>query len=230
MSKTLSDDEILKLIGEEEQKRILSEISDIDEKISLFDIEVPSSLDKKTEDLEIASKTFKKEKNLYKKIAVVAFILFFIGQQMYIYNPDIAFALKVKMLQVVSFQTKQALDINLYQGDNLLDKLQFCIPKGFKKSNYVDDFNKQKVVYFNENDEFIKISIYPDSFSLALDNENAQEYENIKVNDYSGKIIIKNDVITILFLDGVSLFEVESNLSKKEVLRVAETIYVTYHK
>lgn len=118
----------------------------------------------------------------------------------------------------------------MYRGDNLLNKLEFYVPNGFEKSDYVDYFNKQKVVYENENDQFIKISIYPENFLLSLDSEDCDEYEDIKINDYAGKIFIKNDVITILFFDNVNLFEVESNLPKEKILKVAETIYINYEE
>lgn len=41
-------------------------------------------------------------------------------------------------------------------------------------------------------------------------------------------IFIKNNVITILFFDKVSLFEVKSNLPKEKILKIAETIHINY--
>lgn len=230
MSNSLKDKKILDLIGKEEEKRILGEIEQIDKKISLLNIQIPDSLDKKINYLGINPKILKRRKPLYKKVAIFISLLFFSGSLVCIVNPKIALALKEEMIQIISFQTKESLEVNLYKGDNLLNKLEFYIPNGFKKSNYVDDFNKQKVIYENEKDQFIKISIYPQNFLLSLDNEDCEEYTDIKINDYAGKIFIKNNVITILFFDNVSLFEVESNLPKEKILKVAETIHINYEE
>lgn len=230
MSNSLKDKKILDLIGKKEEKRILEEIEQIDKKISLLNIQIPDSLDKKINYLGINPKILKRRKPLYKKVAIFISLLFFSGSLVCIVNPKIALALKEEMIQIISFQTKESLEVNLYKGDNLLNKLEFYIPNGFKKSNYVDDFNKQKVIYENEKDQFIKISIYPQNFLLSLDNEDCEEYTDIKINDYAGKIFIKNNVITILFFDNVSLFEVESNLPKEKILKVAETIHINYEE
>lgn len=226
----MSDEEILNLIGKEHKNKILEEIEQIDKKIFLFHIKTPNSLDKKIDSLGIKTKTLEKRKVLYRNVAVLILIIIFSGNLVCIYNPNVVLAIKKTMIQIVSFQTKQSLDVNLYEGENLLKKLEFYVPKGFEKSDYVDYFNKQKVVYKNENDQFIKISIYPENFLLSLDSEDCKEYEDIKVNDYAGKIFIKNDMITILFFDNVNLFEVESNLSREKTLKVAETIYINYEE
>lgn len=230
MSNSLKDKKILDLIGKKEEKRILEEIEQIDKKISLLNIQIPDSLDKKINYLGINPKILKRRKPLYKKVAIFISLLFFLGSLVCIVNPKIVLALKEEMIQIISFQTKESLEVNLYKGDNLLNKLEFYIPNGFKKSNYVDDFNKQKVIYENEKDQFIKISIYPQNFLLSLDSEDCEEYTDIKINDYAGKIFIKNNVITILFFDNVSLFEVESNLPKEKILKVAETIHINYEE
>lgn len=230
MSKILTDNEILDLIGKEEEKRIASEIEKIDKDIFLFDIDTPDSLNKKIKATGINLKLPQKRKPFYKRIATVILMIIFSGSLICAYNPNIVLAVKKVVLQIVSFQTKESLNINLYRGDNLLNKLEFFLPNGFKKLNYVDDFNKQSVIYENEKGEFIKISIYPENFFLSFDNENYQEYKDIKVNGYSGKIIIKNDIVTILFFDDVNLFEVESNLPKEKTLIFAESININYEK
>lgn len=228
MSKTLPDNEILDLIGKEEEKSIASEIEKIDKEIFLFNIKTPDSLNKKIKSAGINFKIPQKRKHFYRKIAAFILMIIFSGSLICVYNPNITLAVKKVVLQIVSFQTKESLNINLYRGDNLLDKVEFSLPNGFKKSNYIDNFNKQSVIYENKKGEFIKISIYPENFFLSFDNEDYQEYEDIKINSYSGKIIIKNDIITILFFDNVNLFEVESNLSKEKALIFAESININY--
>lgn len=228
MSKILTDKEVLDLIGKEEEKRIASEIEKIDKDIFLFDIDTPDSLNKKIRATGINLKLPQKRKPFYKRIATVILIITLSGNLICLFNPNIVLAVKRAVLQIVSFQKKESLNINLYRGDNLLDKLELAPPSGFEKSNYIDDFNKQSVTYENEKGEFIKISIYPENFFLSFDNEDYQEYEDININDFSGKMIIKNDIVTILFFDNVSLFEVESNLSKEETLIFAESININY--
>lgn len=226
----ISDKEILNLIGEEEKNKILLKIKQIDEKIFLFNIEPPDSLDKKINSLGIHTKILEKRKILYKKIVVFILIFIFSGSLVCISNPNIVSAVKKVVMQIISFQTKESLEVNLYKGDDILNKLEFYVPNGFKKADYIDDFNTQKVIYKNTENQFIKISIYSDNFLLSLDNENGQQYEDIKINDYIGKIIIENDIITILFFDNFSLLQVESNLPKEKVLTVAKSININYEK
>lgn len=132
---SISDKEILNLIGEEHKTKILEEIGQIDKKISLFDIDIPNSLDKKINSLGIKTKILEKRKILYRKVSVLILMFIFSMSLVCVSNSNIVLAVKEAMIQIVSFQTKQSLDVNLYRGDNLLNKLEFYVPNGFEKSD-----------------------------------------------------------------------------------------------
>lgn len=116
----LSDEEISRII-EKYEDEILSDIEEIDKKISLFNIETPNSLDKKINSLGLYPKTLKIKNQFYKKVSVIVLALFISGS--ILFKPKIALAIKQIIFQIVSYQTKESLDINLYRDDNAVDNL-----------------------------------------------------------------------------------------------------------
>lgn len=219
----LSDEEISRII-EKYEEEILSDIEQIDKKISLFNIETPDSLDKKINSLGLYPKTLKIKNQFYKKVSVIVLVLFISGS--ILFKPKIALAIKQIIFQVVSYQTKESLDINLYRDDNAVDNLEFYLPIGFKSSGEVDNFNTQKFVYKNKKDKFITINAYPENFILSIDNENYDQYEEIEIDNRIGKMIVKNGITGIIFVNEDTLYELESNLPKDEFLAFAKNIKI----
>lgn len=219
----LSDEEISRII-EKYEDEILSDIEEIDKKISLFNIETPDSLDKKINSLGLYPKTLKRKNQLYKKVSVIVLVIFISGS--ILLKPEIALAIKQIIFQVVSYQTKESLDINLYRADNAVDNLEFYLPKGFKSSGEVDNFNTQKFVYKNKEDKFITINAYPENFILSIDNEDYEQYEEIEIDNRIGKMIVKNGITGIIFVNEDTLYELESNLPKDEFLAFAKNIKI----
>lgn len=214
---------LLEIIIKKENQKILSEIQKIDEKVALYGIEIPKTLDKKIEQLGISTVKRQKRK-LYKKVS--AFILVFLlsAEAILIFNPKITEGLKRFLTQTFIFQNKEAIQISIQQAENYWNNYTIYIPKDFKLSSQVDSFNTQKVTFTNEVNQFITINLYPEDFYISLDNENFDNYEDIIVDNYSAKLIIKNGITTILFFNTINLIEIESNLTKEETLLIAENI------
>lgn len=219
----LSDKEISKII-DENKNIILSEIEQIDKKISLFNIETPVSLNKKINSLGLYPKILKRKQQFYGKVSIIILALFLFGS--ILLKPKVALAIKQIIFQVVSYQTKESLDINLYREDNAVNNLVVYLPSEFELSTQIDNFNTQRFVYKNKKDEFIIINAYPENFILAIDNENYEEYEEIEINNYIGKLIVKNGITSIIFVDEGILYVLESNLPKYDFLAFAENIKI----
>ena len=106
------------------------------------------------------------------------------------------------------------------------------IPKGFKEIDKVESPIGLFIVY--ENDEYLQIRYSCDEISnnsIILDTEDAQ-VEDININGYKAKYIVKNNIQQLVWNDSVStyLIDMESknikmiNNDKEELIKIAESI------
>lgn len=106
------------------------------------------------------------------------------------------------------------------------------IPKGFKEIDKVESSIGLFIVY--EDDEYLQIRYSCDEISnnsIILDTEDAQ-VEDININGYKAKYIVKNNIQQLVWNDSIStyLIDMESknikmiNNDKKELIKMAESI------
>lgn len=106
------------------------------------------------------------------------------------------------------------------------------IPQGFKEVDKVDSPIGLFIVY--ENNEYLQIRYSCDEISnnsIILDTENAI-VEDININGYDAKYIVKDNIQQLLWNDNTSsyLIDMESknikmiNNDKKELIKIAESI------
>lgn len=169
----------------------------------------------------------------YQKIAVVCLIIT-MGLITVTMNVE---ALRVKVIDIVteiyteltSFKFKK-------EKDNLDINLNFVepkyIPSGFKEIDRVESPIGKFIVY--ENDEYRQIRYSCDKIennSVIIDTENAT-IEDIKINGYDAKYIVKNNIIQIFWNDGNVIYLIDqelndSNISdedKEKLIKIAKNL------
>ena len=106
------------------------------------------------------------------------------------------------------------------------------IPKGFKEIDKVESSIGLFIVY--ENNEYLQIRYSCDEISnnsIILDTEDAQ-VEDININGYKAKYIVKNNIQQLVWNDSVSMYLIDmesknikiTNNDKKELIKMAESI------
>lgn len=99
------------------------------------------------------------------------------------------------------------------------------VPNGFEVTSSDSCWNLKRLVFRNEKqNDYITLTLYKPEYRLSLDNEDYEKYEDIEIGDSNGKMVIKNEIITIVFLHNRQFYEIESNLSEEDIMDIAEKI------
>lgn len=97
------------------------------------------------------------------------------------------------------------------------------IPQGYTVESEIDVFGVYQIYYTDKNNNTID---YHQEFgnlnTLQINTENV-EYENITINSYDG-VFYNNGSNTIVFADETYLYKVYGQISKDELIKIAESI------
>lgn len=98
------------------------------------------------------------------------------------------------------------------------------IPNGFKKIEVDELYTIRIISYENEKGDVI---IYQQNYitngKIILDTEHAN-IENVKINNYQGQIISKNETNQLVWLSEEYYFNILSTLEKEELIKIAESL------
>lgn len=98
------------------------------------------------------------------------------------------------------------------------------IPTGFKKIEVDELYTIRIISYENEKGDVI---IYQQNYitngKIILDTEDAN-IENVKINNYQGQIISKNETNQLIWFSEEYYFNILSTLEKEELIKIGESI------
>jgi len=98
------------------------------------------------------------------------------------------------------------------------------IPNGFKKIEVDELYTIRIISYENEKGDVI---IYQQNYitngKIILDTEHAN-IENVKINNYQGQIISKNETNQLVWLSEEYYFNILPTLEKEELIKIAESL------
>lgn len=134
-------------------------------------------------------------------------------------------AWRVKFLNFVFDPDKPNMDIVFgdkgthYADDDIsIDYL----PLGFELSE--KSTTRFSVVrLFKNKEERIRVGKYDESINANVDTEDST-IEEIEINGYSAALLIKNNRNILFWSDGDYIFVIDGNVSKKEIIKIAENI------
>lgn len=172
----------------------------------------------------------------YSKKVAVTFLIITMG--LFTVSMSV-YAVRLKVINVITEIYEEFTSIIFSKEDNSVSvdskfkpALPNYIPKGFKEIDKVESPIGLFIVY--ENDEYLQIRYSCDEISnnsIILDTEDAQ-VEDININGYKAKYIVKNNIQQLVWNDSVStyLIDMESknikmiNNDKEELIKIAESI------
>ncbi|NLO48101.1 MAG: DUF4367 domain-containing protein [Clostridiales bacterium] len=100
------------------------------------------------------------------------------------------------------------------------------IPEGFEVSDSIVTQSIKRMVFTDEQNEtrFITYTIFGSSSTVAVDTENAQVNETIKIGGRDGMLVIKNSVVTLALEMNGHLILIQGMISRDEIINIAESI------
>ncbi len=97
------------------------------------------------------------------------------------------------------------------------------IPEGFviEELHLQDGFN---AVVYCKDDYFIVIDQMNNSTNMQLDTENAEVTENIRLHNSDGFLVVNENLTTVIWSEGETIFEVSGNIATDEIIKIAESL------
>lgn len=205
------------MIGNELDKKLEEELQQLDKEIAMLQIEAPEELHKKlTRKTGLKLYPHKSYAARY-KIAITAFIFVVITSTVIITNPKGVTAVRNLIRELTVNKTDNSLDFSLADTSFFTN-----LPANFKLKDTSEDELFLRKTYENEANNYIEISLYTDSYTLALDNEKYDDYCEMNVNGWKGKKITKNGVTTMIFYIHERIVMIESDLPDTEITQILQ--------
>ena len=98
------------------------------------------------------------------------------------------------------------------------------MPSGFNFV-YRDDMDGYHSVEYTKEDKYIYITQF-ETASFTLDTENADKVEYINIKNSDAILAIKNEIVTLSWTSGKTMFWIYSNISSEDVIKIAENIKI----
>ena len=97
------------------------------------------------------------------------------------------------------------------------------MPEGFviEELHLQDGFN---AVVYCKDDYFIVIDQMNNSTNMQLDTENAEVTENIRLHNSDGFLVVNENLTTVIWSEGETIFEVSGNIATDEIIKIAESL------
>lgn len=217
--KELKSYDLYKYFSKEYDKKLQKELEQLDKEINILQIDAPKELHEKLS--HKSGLKLKPYSNFMKgyKIASIVLIIVIISATFIITNPKAVTAVK-NVIRIMNFdETGISLEIGTFEEGYLPD-----IPNNFELKNTIENRNYIRKIYNDNSKHYIEISLYEESYKLSLDNEKYSSYEEVSINNYDGKKLIKNDIITIVLYVNNKIIELESNLPENDMDKIIKTI------
>lgn len=97
------------------------------------------------------------------------------------------------------------------------------LPEDMRLVSYDDSVGAVVYRYVNKLDHYISLQILS-SGQMHVDNENLKESRQIRIHDQNARLVKKNGVLGITWLESDLLFTIFTNLSEDETIKIAEGI------
>jgi hypothetical protein len=100
------------------------------------------------------------------------------------------------------------------------------IPEGFEVSNSSVTPGTKRMVFTDKQDEsrYIIYSVFGSSSTVAIDTENAQINETIKIGGRDGMLVVKDLVTTLAWGADGFLIVIQGQIDKDEMFKIAESV------
>lgn len=141
-------------------------------------------------------------------------------------------ALKTRFIKIIKEIHDELTSFSFIVENDNMDNLDIrfkimepeYIPTGFKKIEVDELYTIRIISYENKKGDII---IYQQNYitngKIILDTEDAN-IENVKINNYQGQIISKNETNQLIWFSEEYYFNILSTLEKEELIKIGESI------
>ncbi|MBS3873697.1 MAG: DUF4367 domain-containing protein [Firmicutes bacterium] len=99
------------------------------------------------------------------------------------------------------------------------------LPEGYEVNSFSFNEGLKRIVFENASTQtFILYTELDEASSMVLDTENADRFEEISMNDQSGTLVVKNNLVTIVWKQEGRLFMIKTQTDIGTAIKVAEGV------
>ena len=218
---------VMALYAEEESEKILSELGE-----ETADPKAVQKLFDKKERSENLRTLWKYSKKILQFAAMIVFVAVVSVSSVVVASAEVRETVAEAIYHLMIKDYGRYTEVSIGDSTGFIDPEIYdwegayaptYMPEGFViEELYLQDGNNA-VVYYKD-DYFIIINQMNNSFNMQMDTENAEVAENIRLHNSNGFLVVKENLTTVIWSEGETIFEVSGNIVTNEIIKIAESL------